>query len=532
MRKLGPNAESTLQKVHDDWAAHLKERAGPKERKAFEDAWQAEMGNTWRLISGQAGHPNDSNVARFLATVRQTTNTAAIGQSLFSLPNDLALKAGSVARTTGGSFGKALVDAATHQATGYGMTAAEQAQWFAEMGIRTEGAHMPVDPFLADHAGFGQMAKFNQQVMRLTGHSWWDNRFRSNALVADGFRHWSLRDTAFDKLNPDQQATFQKFGIGKNAWDVLRKSDGVSIDKNMKAFQPSQMRAMDLQKFKSLVQADKPTDSQLTRARNELADSYRNLMGELADRSVSAPSISGSAFMKMGVDRGGPIQNELYRGALQLKGWASNYLRNHLGAELYGRDTEMMSFGQKMANVLRGKEGKAVMGVAKLVAAGIPIASATYMLKDLASGKTPQDPLSKDALLRAFARQGLGLYTDFLLQDAQPGTTFFEKVGRMTGPEFGLLSDIVNNGTRMVEQIKSADGMTPEKIGRDEKDWLMTAAHNTPGTRLFWTKFAFDYFILNNIAENMNPGYQQRLIQNAAKGGQTYLPAPGPQTTP
>lgn len=534
MRKLGPNAESTLQKVHDDWAADLKEKAGPKERTAFDKAWADEMGNTWRLITGAAGHPNDSFVARFFASVRQTTNTAAIGQSLFSLPNDLALRASQVARATGTSFGSALAKAAAHQATGYGLTEAERASWFAEMGLRTEGAHMPIDPFMADHAGFGQVAKFNQQVMRLTGHSWWDNRFRSNSLVADGYRHWTLRDTAFDKLTDDQQATFAKFGITKDSWNVLRQAQGTKIDDNMRAWSPSEIRSMDLQKFKSLTGTDKPSESQLARARNQLADNYRNLMGELADRSVSAPSIAGQAFMGLGREgmKAGTFQGELYRGALQLKGWAANYMRNHLGAELYGRDTEMMSFGQKMASVLRGNESKAVMGMAKLIAAGIPIASVTYMLKDLASGKTPENPLSQDALLRAFARQGLGLYTDFLLQDSRPDTTFFEKIGRMTGPEFGLLSDIANESSRIGSQIKSSEGLTSQKLGADERNWLLTAGHNIPGTRLFWTKFAVDYFVINNLAEMMNPGYQQRLIQSAAKKGQTYLPAPGPQTTP
>lgn len=533
MRKLGPNALDTLQKVHDDWAVDLKGR-GPKARADFEKAWADEMGNTWRLITGEAGHPNDNFVSRFFATVRQTTNLAATGQALFSLPNDLALRASQVARMTGTSFGKALADAAYHQATGYGLSAAEKAQWFAEMGLRTESAHLPVDPFLADHAGFGAVAKFNKAVSPLGGHSWWDNRARSNNLVADGYRHWTLRDTAFDKLTDDQQATFAKFGIAKDSWNVLRQAQGTKIDDNMRAWSPSEIRSMDLQKFKSLTGTDKPSESQLARARNQLADNYRNLMGELADRSVSAPSIAGQAFMGLGREgmKAGTFQGELYRGALQLKGWAANYMRNHLGAELYGRDTEMMSFGQKMASVLRGNENKAVMGMAKLIAAGVPIASVTYMLKDLASGKTPENPLSQDALLRAFARQGLGLYTDFLLQDSRPDTTFFEKLGRMTGPEFGLLSDIANESSRIGSQIKSSEGLTSQKLGADERSWLLTAGHNIPGTRLFWTKFAVDYFVINNLAEMMNPGYQQRLIQSAAKKGQTYLPAPGPQTTP
>lgn len=533
MRKLGPNAEATLQKIKDDWAADLKEHGTPKQRIDFEKAWNDEMGNTWRLITGAAGHPNDSFVARFFASVRQVTNTAAIGQSLFSLPNDLALRASHVARMSGTSFGAALANAAAHQATGYGLSAAERAQWFAEMGLRTEGAHMPIDPYMADHAGFGAVAKFNQVVMGLTGHSWWDNRFRSNSLVADGYRHWTLRNKAFDALNEDQRNTFSKFGITKDAWDVLRQAQGEKIADNMRAWSPTEIRNMDLQKFKSLVKTANPTDSQLTRARNELADNYRNLMGELADRSVSAPSIAGQAFMGLGREgmKAGTFQGELYRGALQLKGWAANYMRNHLGAELYGRDTDMMSFGQKMANVLRGNENRAVMGMAKLIAAGVPIASVTYMLKDLASGKTPENLLSEDALLRAFSRQGLGLYTDFLLQDAQPGAKFWEYVGRMAGPEYGLLSDIGDTVIAIKDQIESAKGLTPDKMGEDERKWMEAVGRNIPGTRLWWTKFAVDYFVINNLAEMMNPGYQQRLIRNAAKKGQTYLPAPGPQTT-
>lgn len=525
MRQLGPNPEATLNKIVNDWRDDIKENGTVQQLEDFKKMVADERGNTWRLLTEGAGHPADNFVGRFFGAIRGLTNTAAIGMSIFSMPGDMALRARMIAKVAGDSFSKTILSTTARQVLGQGLSAVERKQLFAEIGLRTEAANLPLDPDLVDHAGFGAIAKFNQQVAKLGGHSFWDNRMRLNSLVADGYRHWTFKDRAFDELPEGTQAAFQQFGITSDGWDILRQSEGTRLENGVHVFMPSDIKEMPLERFKSLVASERPSDAQLTRARNDLADNYRNLMGELADRSVSAPSIANQAFARMGEQtfQAGTLKGELWRGALQLKGWALNYMRNHLGDELLGYNTTHKTMGQAIKDVVTGQNNKALWGISRLVASGMVIASVTNMLRDLATGEEPEDPLSEHALKRALARQSLGLYTDFLLQDTRPDASIWERIGRMAGPEIGFATDMANSAIRLIAQHESSDGVTPEKLGRDMKDWFQTIYRATPGTSLFWSKWAMDYLIRDNISEMLNPGYKQRLEQQREKNGRTML---------
>jgi hypothetical protein len=530
MQRLGPNPRATIDRIISDWKSELDEPGNQHKRKAFQSMIDAEMNNTWRLLTEGAGHPADNFVGRFASAIRGITNTAAIGMSIFTLPGDLATRASMVAQMTGKGFAKSMMEAGSNMLSGQGLSAAERNGLFSEIGIRTEAAHLPLDPHLVDHVGFGNIAKFNQQVMSLTGHSWWDNRFRLNSLVADGYRHWSLRGQKFSDLNEGQRETFAQFGIKDKEWDIIRSSNGTELSSGKRVLMPSDISDMPLDKFKSLVASAAPTESQLVRARNDLTASYRNLLGEMADRSVSAPSIANRALMGYGYKsfEAGTFSGELWRGALQLKGWAVNYMRNHLGRELYGYSDQYKTFGQAMKETLTGGNNRALAGLAKLISAGVVIASATNMMRDMADGKVPESPLSTHGLLRAFGRQSLGLYSDFLFQDVRPGTSFFDRVGRMLGPEIGLVSDIADAGYKVGDQIASKKGYTADDLGKDTQTWFSTIYRNTPGTSVAWAKYALDYFIFDNISEMMNPGYKQRLNKRMQQQGRSFLPGLAP----
>lgn len=535
MRKLGPNPESTLMQFAQSWRNDVEgensEYTGDQ-RKQLKKTIDDEHDNTWRLITEGGGHPNDNFVGRFAQAVRGITNTAALGMSVFSLPGDLALRARMVSQATGESFAKNLLSGTADMFTGTGISKADRQSLFAELGLRTEGVNLPLDPNQTDNVGFGKIAKFNQQVMSVTGHSWWDNKFRLNSLVADAYRHWSLRDKSFDQLDPQQQNSFKQFGMDKTSWDVIRSSEGTQIGKGINGITPDNIAKMSLDSFKPLA-GDGATDVQLKRAQTDLVEKYRNYMGELSDRSTSSPSIANNAAMGMGYKgraEGTPF-GEIYRGAFQLKGWAINYMRNHLGGEMFGYDNQPATWGQAMADMLKGNNPKGLTGLAKVMSAGVVIAMATNAMRDVATGKSPEDPLSSHGIQRAFARQFMGVYSDFLFQDVKPDASFWDRIGNMAGPEEGLVSDTFDLGNKVFNQIRSDNGPSPEQVGSDERELFQNVYRRVPGTSLFWAKAAMDYAILNNISESLNPGYQQRLIDNAQKQGQGFLAGgPGPQT--
>lgn len=523
MRKLGPNPLETINQWASDFRKTLAANNDSKGLAAFDKAHADEMKNTWRLLTESTGHPNSNFIGRFMSTVRHTTNTAALGMSIFSVPGDLALRASMIHQAGGGSFAKELIGATTKQFAGIGLSKEATRALAVEGGIRIEGAHMPLDPNLVDHVGFGQVAKYNQMIMRMTGHAPWTNRIRTNSLAADANRHWSMRDTEHANLPQGMRDLMAQFGIDKSGWDVLRKTQGEDLGNGQKAFLPSNVRETDPAAFKPLV-GKTATDVQLKRSRDQLTDNYRNMLGELADRSTSSPSIANRAFMKMGLADSGTWQGELLRGALQLKGFAFNYMRNHLGREMLGYSHEFKTLPQAMADMLRGQNNKGAMGLAKLVSAGVGIGFMTNALRDIASGKSPEDPLTLHAAARAFARQSFGLYSDFIMRDSKPDESLYEKVGNELGPEIGLASDLYElMVNKVATHITSKTGYTQKQLDSDSQFAFGTAYRNTPGTNLFWNKWAMDYFVLNNISEQLNPGYQSRLMQRAKKTNQTYL---------
>lgn len=542
MREWGPNPEQTLTKFKDDWSKELVEQGRAADQQKLEAAFRSEMGNTWNLLRKPPAHPSDGIFARTFAAIRQTTGTAAIGMSVFSNIGDLPLRASQLAMYSDGGVMKNLASDTAHMFTGVGLDKAAQQQLAVEAGIRLESAHMPLDPNHAPNIGFDNLAKFNQQVMRMSGHAAWSNRVRTNSLAADAYRFANQQSKALADLPEGTQRALRQFGISDQEWEVLRKVKPSDMGNGNKGLVTTDILEHDHNDFASLAAGANPTVAAMERARANVAASYRNMMGEMADRSTSAPSIANQAVMQMGRVPAHTLIGELMRGALQLKGFAFNYMRNHLGRELYGYAQNKMSFPEAMKTMLTGSTpggASARAGLSKLIATGVGFGYVSNTLRDVAVGKTVEDPTGdhwKDAMARAVTRQSLGLYSDFLMSALEPGEdkSLFDRVGELTGPEFGFANDLYTN-LHAVENhvVKQAGGSDQtDNFYKDAQKTFGTVYRNTPGTSLFWTKGAMDYLVLNNISEELNPGYQQRLMNHAEENrGQSYLMGgAGPQT--
>lgn len=544
MREWGPNPEMNLTRFKDDWSKELVEQGRAKDQQDLEAAFRSEMGNTWNLLRKPPAHPSDGIASRVFAAVRQTTGTAAIGMSVFSNIGDLPLRASQLAMYSDGGVLKNLASDTGHMFSGVGLDKAAQQQLAVEAGIRLESAHMPLDPNHAPNIGFDNLAKFNQQAMRFTGHAAWSNRIRTNSLAADAYRFANMQGRSLAELSEGSRRALRQFGISDKEWEVIRGVQPSDLGNGSKGLVTSDIAAHDPQAFASLVSGDNPSVAALERARANVAASYRNMMGEMADRSTSAPSIANQAMMQMGRVPANTLGGELMRGALQLKGFAFNYMRNHIGRELYGYAQNKMGFPEAMKALLTGQNGgsSARMGLVKLVGTGVAFGYMSNTLRDVATGKTIEDPTGDhwgDAMSRAITRQSLGLYSDFLMSAFAPDTgapqSLFDRVGNLTGPEFGFANDMYT-GLHALEDhvVKQAGGQDQtDNFYKDAQRVGSTLYRNTPGTSLFWTKGALDYLVLNNISEQLNPGYQQRLMDRAQQTrGQSYLMGgAGPQTT-
>jgi hypothetical protein len=253
----------------------------------------------------------------------------------------------------------------------------------------------------------------------------------------------------------------------------------------------------------------------------------------MADRITSTPSRAIRSVMNQGT-LPNTATGELLRGAMQLKNFTFNYMRNHLGRELAGYDTEGATMPQLLWRTVTGRNPGGAKGLALLIAGGVGYGYISNALHDIATGRTPEDPTGDhwaNAMKRAFFRQSLGLYSDFLFNESRPDESFWDKLGDLTGPEGETVADTFRLGQRVVNQATRKHGFRSGDFGNDEQQLLGDIYRNVPGNNLFWTKYALDYLVLNNISEMLSPGYQQRLIDRAQeRRGQTYLLGAGPQT--
>lgn len=533
MRRFGANPRMTFDSWHDRWDKEL--RKDPKNaalRKQLGDQKSYVDKYIWPALLRDSGIAADGPVAKFLALMRGSTfMSAKVGSSIFSNLGDLAAHASADRyyweRTTGGYWKSAArsVGKLIHS----GLTEAERKQVAVEMGFRFQHVGRPMGPVAEDAYGLGGVARFAQMASKYFGHSWWENTTHTTNAMGDAYRFGTMKDVDFDALRPEVQGALKQFGINEPEWGVIQQAELSKIGKYT-ALTPSDIREIDISKFGKL--AEGASEKELGRLRGDLADKYRNLLGEKATLSSAYPTRAMKALTTYGT-QSGTVMGELMRGAMMLKTFMTNYMRGTLGRELYG-------YGQADQNIFRAfvdsmRNSGARGGLVNLMVGGIAAGYVRDALWDISSGKTPQDPTTGAAFQRAVAFQTLGLLTDALFADAKRGTigqpeNVAERAFDLISAGFGPLPEAGDIAISAVNEMDRPGGLTPVQKGRLERRLLGTLYHNVPGNNVFWGKAALNYMVFNNLAERLDPGYQNRLKQYARKNGQSYFVPSGPQS--
>ena len=553
MKMLGVRAEKTLRAAVSEIHTELMSKSGTFEevsenkRQAalLEQAFQDEMQNTWRLITDTVAHPNDNAAYRFLSGMRLMLNTTAYGFSLPTLIGDLNLRAVRLNAQGRGSWLGNLGKATADQFTPKGLTAAEQAQFYAQAGISLEVNSRPTDLGVSEHRVYDGVRKGAGIIRSATLHSVWDNSNRTGSFLRDYMHYHDLKGTEWGDLHPGEQATLNSFGIDRIGWDVMRKAKSIDLAGGWgKGLSPDAIREMDPNEFKSLSIHQNPSAVTLKRMRDRLADQYRNLIGENANRNVSAPSTARNALLRIGKYYDpNTVHGWAMAQAASLKGWAINYMSEHLGRGILSQYTEHVPLSRIMQDLMTGKNTQGLKITAQYMVGGVALAYASNTLRQLAMGKAPVNPVGTDAskpiteqpwfdvLSEAIARGAAGTYGDFFFgQTGNPETShpLTDKLTKLIlGPEgefYLKVGDLLEKST--ADAIKSG-GYETSAIRGDEQKAFGIGYHALPPSNLLATKWALDYYFFNALSEQINPGYQQRL-QGYAKRQNTYYLAGSP----
>lgn len=522
MREWGPNAALNLEKYVNNWMMDLHLEGKSREAAALKKEYDKQMRLAWPAITGEIGHPGNEWAAHWSAASRALTVPAKLGGVVISSFSDLVLRASNLNYYgVADSFFADMAEGLSGQlaGVGHGLSKSER-NLAAEFGVLMDSLHVPVGNHSMEAVGLGRIDKFNQWAMKWFGHSWWSNRVRMNTLAATGLRLFQHRGLMFGELPEGLARGLQQFGIGEKEWDIVRASAPRELGEN-KVLSPSAVLEMDLSHFRAISTIDNAPNSYLTRLRSELAAKFRNYFGEIADKTTAQPDIATRAMLLRGT-KPGTWEGEVMRHLVFLKSFTANYMRNHLGRELFGYADTRLSFSQALYRMLTFQDGgSAFMGMSKLIAAGVVFGYVQNTLRDLAAGKTPITDW-REALPRALFAQSFGLYSDFLFGQ-RPAATTYERLGALAGPTIGTGATVGDIMFSAYGSLLSRKGMTEEAARRNLRRIWQLIYSEIPGQNLFYTRWATDYAALYNISELINPGYMRRVKRENAKRGQTFL---------
>jgi hypothetical protein len=220
--------------------------------------------------------------------------------------------------------------------------------------------------------------------------------------------------------------------------------------------------------------------------------------------------------------RTGTVHGELFRSMSQFKQYPMAFVQQTLGR--YAQEdkfTKIVPALLKRAFV-DDPYGTGVK-VAKLFTHLLVLGYVTQVLKDLATGKEPQDPTRLDTWGRAALQSGaLGVYGDYLFYNAgrDPSTAAFEAIG---GP---VPSAIVEGiGLGFLQPRDALLNWDSNELPNDERVFQYFK-ENGPFLNLIYMRAALDYLILYDLQESLSPGSLERMEQRLRdeRGQKHFVP--------
>jgi len=249
-----------------------------------------------------------------------------------------------------------------------------------------------------------------------------------------------------------------------------------------------------------------PSDAAISNLRDDLAGALRAMTIDRMHHAVIEPGARTRAFMHRG-SQPGTVSGELLRFVTQFKSFPVALIQMTLGREVYGRGYDTIG-----DYIKRGKGD--MLGLATFMAVSTVMGYAAMSIKDLLRGKNPRPVDDPATWAAAFVQGGgLGIYGDFL----------FGKFNRMGGSLTGSMVGPVGNAADTI-----ADLWTRIRSGDDFAATAFNAAlANTPFMNLFYTRTAFNYLVLYQIQEAMNPGFLRRMEKRVQReNDQTFFLPP------
>jgi hypothetical protein len=358
----------------------------------------------------------------------------------------------------------------------------------------------------------GVVSALHDKYMFATGIHYWlehaQNGFKemvANHLAANAGKELS-------QLEPHLQNTLGQYGIGKEEWDLLRKTQMLQAGSRT-YMTPKQALSLDRDTVKTLLMqkgqlAANATAEQIDKAvgvyRQNLADNMGMFLEDAGRTSTVTSGLRERAVLRDLSKPGSPTR-ELWAMATQFKAWPVAALHQMLGRNVYE------AVGQ---NWLGARGADAAKGVLTLIGLSMLGGYVRMTAGDLVSTRQPREPrnlgeTTKIALASLAQGGGLGIFGDYLFGEANRfGSSFGATAGGPLAQDAEQLVGIYNRWLQ---------GLGTEKAHDFWPDLANWGIHHVPMQNLFYIKALMDYGLWYHVTEAIHPGWWQRTNQRMQK---------------
>jgi len=413
----------------------------------------------------------DSAKAEIWQTARSLQSAAKLGGALLSSMTDTVSVVGSAwyngmpARQIANIFKDAPYAAGSKQ---YKAFAARQ-------GIIADSVISSVNRWAEGESGYNIAGRMADMTFRYSLLNAWTDGLKNAFSVNLSFTLGELtRKADWSGLQQADRYRLDKAGVTPEIYDVWRKSDLDSWDKNNAALSPKKIMELDLPEGQKI----------------EAASVLIGYIQGQRDVAVNTSDIIHKGRMSKFVK--GDATGEIGRSVMQFKSYPASLLSRQI--DMFGDIYHSRGKAPAMMYAVSMISGLSIMG-------GVAIQA-----KQLAAGKDPRE-VDRNFMFNALVQGGgLGFYGDILYTGLTGNSSDTQKkvLSMVAGPLAGSALEALAIGFEAVKR-----GATGEDLSDTGAKVLKWAGSNIPFAPMdmWYSRTAFDRLFVDDLMEAASPGY-------------------------
>lgn len=463
-----------------------------RDPRAYAARMNQRLENMWNLYRGHASAPVGDFGAEASQAVRNVNVLTKLGGAAVSASGDLFWQV--VARKFAGLPASRLIGDVAAQIAQGGEQEARRAGVIAEsyLNMHNEAAreaaslnatrltNIVADRVLAV-SGLNAITRAGNHAMNMG----------IQAHLAD------LASLPFDRLAPEVQRLFRRYGMDAAEWDAIR------MDASGNPRQADFLRPTDVEEAMAALGRDG----------ERIAERYLGMLLQESQYATLTGTLRGRAIM-LGSTKSGTLQGEFIRHAMQFKAFAVNIAILQL---------ERMAREFVQRGAVRGAQ-YASFALISAVLGGALI----EQMQQLRNGKDPRDMNKLEFWFTALYRSGgLSIWGDFLYaEQSRFGGGIAQTIA---GPTAATVTDVAR-----LTYGSARKSFLGEKTNFGREVTNFTRRY-TPGASIWYLRSAWDRVLMDNLQRQLDPeahaAFRRKIMDTRREYKQEFYWAPG-QTAP